>query len=425
MADLEAGLEGLDSKELLEELRWERQKGELLLVLQENGGTGQLLQKAYGMLGNPLTLCDTSFSVLERYPVAEKEDFELYQGKLYMKTEAVAAMQQEGVVQKLYQAEHAFLAHRREPDVVMMYCPVRIRQNLVGYLCSSALERPFGEKDPRVLELLAGMVSLEMQKSSFFTERAGMKYEYFLADLIEGTMPDEAYIRTRFRQLGRQDREYFWVMVLAVEAQRQLPVNAGYFLEQMLALLPNSMAFLYQGMFVAVRSTARCRPFTGTEEIKLLEFLHMNHMRLTVSNGCRNLMWMPQYYRQAQELLQLALHREMDRRILLYEEYQVETMAETHLNDLACRAMVHPDLYVLKEYDQAHRTEYLDTLRIYLSQNRNAVKSAAQLHIHKSTFFYRLGKITEILGMEWETAGKLFSYELSFRLGREELSVGN
>ena len=80
---------------------------------------------------------------------------------------------------------------------------------------------------------------------------------------------------------------------------------------------------------------------------------------------------------------------------------------------------------VLKEYDQAHRTEYLDTLRIYLAQNRNAVKSAAQLHIHKSTFFYRLGKITEILGMEWETAGKLFSYELSFRLGREELSVGN
>ncbi|MCI9151688.1 MAG: PucR family transcriptional regulator [Lachnospiraceae bacterium] len=425
MEEMESESKELNDRQILEELQWERQKGELLRVLQENEGAGLLLQRAYGMMGNPLTLCDTSFSVMERYPVAEKEDFELYRGKLYMKTEAVAAMQREGVVAKLYQAEHAFLTHRREPDVVMMYCPVRIRQNMVGYLCSSALEHPFQEKDQELMEFLAGMVSLEMQKSSFFTERAGMKYEYFLADLVEGTMPDEAYIRTRFRQLGRQDREYFWVMVLAVEAQRQLPVNAGYFLEQMLALLPNTMAFLYQGMFVAVRSTAWCRPFTETEEIKLSEFLRMNHMRLTVSNGCRNLMWMPQYYRQAQELLQLALHREMDKRILLYEEYQVETMAETHLNDLACRAMVHPDLYVLKEYDQAHRTEYLDTLRIYLAQNRNAVKSAAQLHIHKSTFFYRLGKITEILGMEWETAGKLFSYELSFRLGREELSVGN
>ena len=40
------------------------------------------------------------------------------------------------------------------------------------------------------------------------------------------------------------------------------------------------------------------------------------------------------------------------------------------------------------------------TLEIYLDFGGNAQKTAARLHIHRTTLYYRLGRIAEVLGMD-------------------------
>jgi DNA-binding PucR family transcriptional regulator len=79
-------------------------------------------------------------------------------------------------------------------------------------------------------------------------------------------------------------------------------------------------------------------------------------------------------------------------------------------------ASVHPDLLRLLEYDRTSGTEYTHTLRLYLSNNRNAAAAAAELHIHRSTFFYRLGKMEELFDIQINSGKDLFAYEYSFRV---------
>lgn len=55
-------------------------------------------------------------------------------------------------------------------------------------------------------------------------------------------------------------------------------------------------------------------------------------------------------------------------------------------------------LNALLEYDKEKQTELFQTVESYLSNNLNIAKTLEQLHIHRSTFNYRIKRIEKILG---------------------------
>lgn len=70
----------------------------------------------------------------------------------------------------------------------------------------------------------------------------------------------------------------------------------------------------------------------------------------------------------------------------------------------------------LMAHDRKHGSEYAQTLRTYLNHNQNAVKTAKELYIHRSTFLYRLDKIREILGSQLENPDEILYLMLSYKL---------
>ena len=78
--------------------------------------------------------------------------------------------------------------------------------------------------------------------------------------------------------------------------------------------------------------------------------------------------------------------------------------------------MIHPDILCLQQHDATHHTAYIATLDAYFQAGRNALKAAQNLHIHKSTFFYRLDKIKEATDFTLDNEAILFAYELSLQI---------
>ena len=64
-------------------------------------------------------------------------------------------------------------------------------------------------------------------------------------------------------------------------------------------------------------------------------------------------------------------------------------------------AFVDANLMRLIEYDASHGTDYLTTLRYYWHYNRSSAALCRLLHIQRSTLFYRLTKIREILEQDF------------------------
>lgn len=59
--------------------------------------------------------------------------------------------------------------------------------------------------------------------------------------------------------------------------------------------------------------------------------------------------------------------------------------------------LLHPALAFLRAYDKNHKTELYQTLKAYLYNERNALKTATVLGIHRNTMMNRLDKITQVL----------------------------
>ena len=84
----------------------------------------------------------------------------------------------------------------------------------------------------------------------------------------------------------------------------------------------------------------------------------------------------------------------------------------------------HPALRQLREYDAAHGSRLYHTLEAFLQCERNYVKTAKALFIHRSTLLYRIDKIAKLTDIDFESPETRFHIMMSFRLERF-VSAGN
>ena len=85
-------------------------------------------------------------------------------------------------------------------------------------------------------------------------------------------------------------------------------------------------------------------------------------------------------------------------KIYACEDYTLDYIcAQLHRSVPA--GMEHPALGALRRYDSAHGTALEATLRCFLLQERNLVRTATALYIHRNSLVYRMRKIRELTGV--------------------------
>lgn len=65
------------------------------------------------------------------------------------------------------------------------------------------------------------------------------------------------------------------------------------------------------------------------------------------------------------------------------------------------------------DYDRTHNTPYAATLYRYIASNK-ADDVARDLHVHRNTVVYRLGKIRDLFGIDYEDGGRMANIKVSF-----------
>ena len=86
--------------------------------------------------------------------------------------------------------------------------------------------------------------------------------------------------------------------------------------------------------------------------------------------------------------------------------------------DSEIRFLIHPGLMKLYFYDQEKNTDFMVTLREYLTHPGQPAKIAENLHIHKNTLLYRMGKIKEITDCDFIEGEDFMNFNLSVRIMR-------
>ncbi|HHT16617.1 MAG TPA: PucR family transcriptional regulator [Papillibacter sp.] len=162
---------------------------------------------------------------------------------------------------------------------------------------------------------------------------------------------------------------------------------------------PNYVTFWYDDyIFVLLRNDA-CN--------ELEKYLSVLKKQLTQSNGSCSVGM------KFCDLNQLRLHYElaaMPHKIHIFAKQRIKfyrDILETHIVNIITsrfplRAVCHTAAIRLQEHDIANGTNYLETLEIYLLNNRSLLAASNKLFLHRSTLAYRIKCIQNITQVQFE-----------------------
>lgn len=125
-------------------------------------------------------------------------------------------------------------------------------------------------------------------------------------------------------------------------------------------------------------------------------------------------------YYQAQIALEQAFRLRSEKWMILFADCAMEHVLESMNSPLPPWCLVSPELLVLIEYDREKGTQYFETFREYLLNERDIPKTSEKLIIHRTTLLYRLKKIQALLNIDLEDPWKRLHLTLSLWILEKE-----
>lgn len=397
-------------------------KEEFFRALHQNTGLNEIIKIAHSYIDNLISVCDNSFSIIGCYPPLDDDrNLERRNGKLYLKSPFFKNMIDSKLTNQIYQSHKPFIAKVEVFPYDWVFSGIRINHAIVGYICVRGIVRPFMDEDLELIHVLSRVLSIAMQKNNAYQNPTGLKYEYFLGDLLSGQFDNYDFIEQRMTQLGHPIQSYYHVLVLQFMDPAGKHPSPKYYYDQILTMFPRCMVVLFQDFITILLPSTDTTLANETQLDRFESFLQLNDMLASVSFPFNDIVETPKYYRQALALFELPQSSVTQSdaecpNIIDYRSHYLEHVFSLASNKELLHASIHPHITAILEYDNKHHTEYIKTLQTYLYSNRNAVATAKELHIHKSTFFYRLTKMSELFGFDMNDGKLLFAYDYSFRL---------
>ncbi len=395
-----------------------RQKREALFhALYSEDDIHEMTKVAYSVLGNQVNVCDTGFFIVSSFPVL-KDDAHLDEvnGRRSLKEEVFQDMLDKKIIEHIYSSRLPYIFYVDHLHYPWAYQSIRIHDMVAGYVCVRGSNRKFTEDDMEFMDIFSKMLSIALQKDTSFQPFIRHRYEYSLIQLLEGNMENAAYFLNHYIASSGKAGEKYSLLLFRISSHKKKSRQPGQHFEQIHSILPNAMTVIHQKDIVSLIPFGRTENFGESQRKRLEVFLKLNQIDAYLSYSFEDISETRFHYLQIKKLCEHLSSSDAIQPVLYeYKDYFLEHIFSAFPNKSVLRASIHPDIRYLMSEDAATKNEYIKTLHTYLKNNQNAAETAGELHIHKSTLFYRLGKIKSLLNVDLNNSNLLFSYLYSLR----------
>ncbi len=366
-------------------------------------GVEELLSRASAMLQNPVILLDERGHI-----IAQSYHAETSASISQSVCEALLAQEVEsGAVKKLGNAS--------APDA--LFSRFQSADSRCTLLCMAS-DRPLYASDEIVLESLAGFLRLMLSER---TLRLGMLRQHrgneAAASAIRSLLlqdDGEQNAPELLRKLGWSETDAYAILVAEPINGDLRAAQADAICDRFESALEGCCAFALLPVVAAVVRTDLLENNALYEALKAIA--NENELHIGICEAFPGFQFLPQRLEQAKRSLNRA---EKFGGAARYADVFEEELAGALLDfpkELLCMRSV----LELSRYDRIHDTNYLETTEAYVKNHFNAVRTAGELFIHRSTFLYRLERIKAQFGLDLDDKDLSMLHLLfSLRIARE------
>ncbi|MBQ9979548.1 MAG: helix-turn-helix domain-containing protein [Oscillospiraceae bacterium] len=387
------------------------------LALIEGADTQKLLDISQNVLENPVTLMDPSYKLLARtsHSKTSSHIFNQVSQCGYLPADTVEFYRIHGYLADLAKSKEELVCLSEGACISVIY-PLRIKENIVGFMTMPCVERPYSQGMAECFRYLAKCIALCMERQQHSTGINHYMHSYFLIELIDGHpfAPDEIAERLQYIELPMQGR--FRLVELGAESL----FGMNHYLSRKLSdILPNERVFPFRNSVFVFMNESHFEWVMDT----LKPFAAEYGAVCGISRVFTNLPDIRQAYNQTAAALrlgqQISCNRTLARLGVEYVRYDdtvffYDRYAGHHMLEQAAKERrLSPKIERLVSLDRQGNTDHLRVLHAFLQWERRPTQTAAFLHMHRNNVIYRIDRLKTLLDISLEDPAVRMELECS------------
>lgn len=313
--------------------------------------------------------------------------------------------------------------------------PIVIRHDIVGYLLFVGREEGFGYLERIVLGQVAPILALEVARERERTEVESRYQAEALLDVLQGNYQQTEEMHNRAQLLG-YDLSISQAVVIFELAESEPDFPPGSLQANWGKRLRDELLRIWPGAWISsetrrLTALVPIAPLDHESEQTLFTRLERLHQRLQQTQNeatrlpaysvgigriARDLTRIPLSLREAQQSLEIGQR--------LFGEGQIHSFARLGIYRLFFHLHGQPELTrfyqetlgPLLEHTSKGDTTLLTTLEAFFRCNGNLSETAREMHLHRNSLLYRLGRIEEILGRTLEDSELRLSLQIALKI---------
>ncbi len=266
-----------------------------------------------------------------------------------------------------------------------------------------------------LLEILASMIEHAISHKNPQKTEKNKSLHSVLTTILTDRTADYVTTSQRLDTLGWYSRNEYLCLVLKITNMDQKNLTENSICSYVENAVPHSCAFPYRSHIVVFVNTTKAQMDLNTVSERLILFIRDSYFKAGYSRVMVGHFNLRRQYLQALISLNLGERKNPSVWSHKYNDIAFDYILEQSTRRLPGYMISHERLLRLKDMDEFQNTDYMHTLKLYLDNHLNAVKTAKDLYIHRSTFLYRLDKIKNLLQTDLNDPEEILYLMLSFR----------
>ena len=287
-----------------------------------------------------------------------------------------------------------------------------------GRLLVFQQQHAFRREDYLMAELLAqrAMSMLERQNLEYYQGMDGVVYQ-----LLSGELPEPAELDRLLHTLRWSGTDRLACVIIKPQETSETSFLEHALHSELFQIFPDGYILLSGGAQCLILNISRNPISRAQLHHKLAPVCRDYCLYAGISSPAAGLRDLHLAYCEAEAAVKRAFQLRNEQWILFFSDCALDYLLNGVAPPLMPQNLIAPGLIALKDHDLEKGTQYFETLRAYLLQERDIPKTAQSLIIHRTTLLYRLKKLQPLLGIDLDDPWKRLYLMISlFIMERQE-----
>lgn len=393
----------------------------LMQLLSKNQGAQPLVDLSAKILDNPIAVGDTSLTVL-------------YISEGMPQT---VPMAKPGMIPPNFTTDAEFIKYNEEAyasEIPVITGPqyggyktvlsrLKVHGQIAGYMSILLANHPLRTGDMELICLIRSAIEAELGKKPSALSQPPRPSEYTLRRLLSGHENPLQNNADLTISLGIDKNAKLYALCFTMPGYSRANTPGLAIRRELLRMCGSKISVLHEGNIVILRQDYLYKqPELVPPYSELLCFLKKYGIACGISTCFNQITDIYQYYTQATAALDyfiptrgVGIYRYEEAAVHLFLcSYTSGAEPLSHSADLL--RYCHPAVIKLNAYDEDNGTHYMNVLKTYVENEKNAVLTAAKNHLSKASIYRILERIKHITGENLETPESLFNLYFSILL---------